>query len=73
VAAQEYVDVETDKQSGRVAFGNMVSVLKARPTVHVLLVEKTDRLYHNLKDWVTVDGKTVCPSPIEVARPTLRE
>jgi DNA invertase Pin-like site-specific DNA recombinase len=55
VIAQEYVDVETAKQSGRIAFGNMVSFLKAHPAVRMLLVEKTDRLYRNLKDWVTVD------------------
>ena len=28
---------------------------KAHPAVRVMLVEKTDRLYRNLKDWVTVD------------------
>jgi hypothetical protein len=33
----------------------MVSYLKAHPAVRVLLVEKTDRLYRNLKDWVTID------------------
>jgi len=53
--AQEYVDVETAKQTGRAAFGEMVAYLKARPSVRVMLVEKTDRLYRNLKDWVTVD------------------
>ena len=53
--AQEYVDVETAKATGRTAFGEMVSFLKARPTIRALLVEKTDRLYRNLKDWVTVD------------------
>jgi site-specific DNA recombinase len=52
---QEYVDVETAKQTGRVAFGEMVAYLKAHPAVRVMLVEKTDRLYRNLKDWVTVD------------------
>ncbi len=52
---QEYVDVETAKQTGRTAFGEMVAYLKAHPTVRVLLVEKTDRLYRNLKDWVTLD------------------
>ncbi len=52
---QEYVDVETAKQTGRAAFGEMVAYLKAHPAVRVLLVEKTDRLYRNLKDWVTVD------------------
>jgi site-specific DNA recombinase len=52
---QEYVDLETAKQTGRTAFGEMVAYLAAHPLVRVLLVEKTDRLYRNLKDWVTVD------------------
>jgi site-specific DNA recombinase len=29
--------------------------LKKHPAIHIMLVEKTDRLYRNLKDWVTVD------------------
>ncbi len=53
--AQEYVDVETAKQTGRAAFGEMVTWLRAHPDVRVILVEKTDRLYRNLKDWVTID------------------
>jgi site-specific DNA recombinase len=53
--AQEYVDVETAKATGRTAFGQMVEYLKAHPSIRALLVEKTDRLYRNLKDWVTVD------------------
>jgi DNA invertase Pin-like site-specific DNA recombinase len=55
VVVQEYVDVETAKQAGRVAFGKMVAYLKAHPPIRLMLVEKTDRLYRNLKDWVTVD------------------
>ena len=46
--AQEHVDVETAKQTGRAAFGEMVAYLRAHPAVRVLLVEKTDRLYRNL-------------------------
>src|ERR1700730_12158809 len=53
--AQEYVDVETAKQTGRAAFGEMVAYLKEHSSVRVMLVEKTDRLYRSLKDWVTVD------------------
>jgi site-specific DNA recombinase len=49
------VDVETAKQTGRAAFCEMVAYLKAHPAIRVMLVEKTDRLYRNLKDWVTVD------------------
>src|SRR5262249_16999065 len=52
---QEYVDVETAKQTGRGKFGEMITYLKAHPAVPVLLAEKTDRLYRNLKDWVKVD------------------
>jgi site-specific DNA recombinase len=57
--ATEYVDVETAKQAGRTAFGEMIAQLKAQPSIRVLLVEKTDRLYRNLKDWVTVDDLEV--------------
>ena len=57
--AQEYIDVETAKQTGRAAFGEMIAYLKAHPSVRVMLVEKTDRLYRNLKDWVTVDELNV--------------
>jgi site-specific DNA recombinase len=53
--AQEYVDVETAKQTGRVAFGKMIAYLKEHSSIRIMLVEKTDRLYRNLKDWVTVD------------------
>src|SRR5580692_4625030 len=53
--AHEYVDVETAKQTGRTAFGEMIGYLNEHPAIRVMLVEKTDRLYRNLKDWVTVD------------------
>ena len=52
---QEHVDVETAKQTGRAAFGKMVAYPRTHPAVRVLFVEKTDRLYRNLKDWLTVD------------------
>ena len=49
------MDVETAKQTGRAAFGKMVAYPRTHPAVRVLFVEKTDRLYRNLKDWLTVD------------------
>jgi DNA invertase Pin-like site-specific DNA recombinase len=53
---QEFVDIETARQAGRTAFGQMLAFLKQhRETCRVLLVEKTDRLYRNLKDWVTLE------------------
>ena len=53
--AREFVDVETAKQTGRVDFGQMLAFLKADPTCRTILVEKTDRLYGNIRDWITVD------------------
>ncbi|MHA3790453.1 recombinase family protein [Rhizorhabdus wittichii] len=52
---EEYVDVETAKRAGRSEFGAMVAYLRRHSTVRGILVEKTDRLYRNLKDWVTLD------------------
>jgi hypothetical protein len=52
---REYVEVETAKQTGRAAFGEMIAYFKAHRSVRAMPVEKTDRLYRNLKDWVTVD------------------
>ncbi len=58
----EYVDVETAKRTGRPGFAEMVSYFKqdsqkasSAGECRVLLVEKTDRLYRNLKDWVVID------------------
>ena len=53
---REFKDVETAKTAGRAEFGEMVSFLKRlREPRPILLVEKTDRLYRNLRDWVTLD------------------
>jgi site-specific DNA recombinase len=52
---QEFVDVETAKQSGRTGFGQMITLLRKNSKCRRVLVEKTDRLYRNLKDWVTLD------------------
>jgi site-specific DNA recombinase len=53
---REFTDVETAKTTGRTAFGDMLAFLKKhrepRPAV---LVEKTDRLYRNFKDYVILD------------------
>src|ERR1039457_4042378 len=53
---QELTDVETAKQAGRTSFGQMVALFKKNKNCRTLLVEKTDRLYRNLKDYVTIDG-----------------
>ncbi len=52
---QEFTDVETAKAAGRNNFGQMLRLLEKNQNCRTLLVEKTDRLYRNLKDWVTID------------------
>ncbi|MBU3077828.1 recombinase family protein [Sphingomonas sp. XMGL2] len=53
--AAEFIDVETARKTGRTQFGLMLDYLRKHLTVRGILVEKTDRLYRNLKDWVTMD------------------
>lgn len=55
VVVQEYMDIETAKVSGRQNFGKMVQFIKKTPQVRTILVEKTDRLYRNIKDWIVLD------------------
>jgi site-specific DNA recombinase len=59
---EEFMDVETAKRTGRHGFTTMVEFFKKQGNItalenhrSILLVEKTDRLYRNLKDWVTLD------------------
>jgi site-specific DNA recombinase len=52
---REFEDIETAKRAGRIAFSEMVTFLhEYHSPKPVLLVEKTDRLYRNIKDWVTI-------------------
>ena len=52
----EYVDVETAKAAGRTRYNEMLKWLKRnRRTCRTILVEKTDRLYRNFKDYVVLD------------------
>lgn len=53
---KEFVDVETAKTSGRTEFGEMIGYIEEhRSDCTVILVEKTDRLYRNIRDWLTID------------------
>ena len=56
---REFTDVETAKQAGRTGFGEMIALLAKAKTRLIVLVEKTDRLYRNLRDWVTIDESAV--------------
>jgi site-specific DNA recombinase len=52
---REFVEVETAKVAGRKKFAEMVRFFKQTPSCRILIVEKTDRLYRNLRDCVTLE------------------
>jgi DNA invertase Pin-like site-specific DNA recombinase len=81
---REFVDVETAKTTGRKQFGEMVRYFEMRPESRVVIVEKTDRLYRNFHDCVTLEdlgveihlpkegqviGKEIPPAQICCSRP----
>jgi site-specific DNA recombinase len=51
---EEFIDIESAARAGRTAFGQMMQFV-ARRKCAAILVEKTDRLYRNIKDWVLID------------------
>jgi site-specific DNA recombinase len=56
VILEEFVDVETASVSGRTGFSLMLAFLKKnRSRCRTILVEKVDRLYRNIADWVKLD------------------
>jgi hypothetical protein len=52
---REFIDVETAKTAGRKLFGEMVRFLEGNPACRIVIVEKTDRLYRNFRDCVTLE------------------
>lgn len=52
---EQFTDVETAKQVGRTQFGRMLAFLESNPDVKIILVEKTDRLYRNFRDYLLLD------------------
>ena len=52
---REFVEVESAKAAGRKQFAEMVTFFKRNRTCRTLLVEKTDRLYRNQRDALTLE------------------
>ncbi len=53
---REFIEVESAKAAGRKKFAEMVSYFKRNRSCRILLVEKTDRLYRNYRDALTLEG-----------------
>ena len=56
---REFVDVESAKATGRKLFTEMVTYFRRNRSCRTLLVEKTDRLYRNFRDAVTLEDLDV--------------
>jgi DNA invertase Pin-like site-specific DNA recombinase len=52
---REFIEVESAKAAGRKQFAEMVTFFKRNRTCRTLLVEKTDRLYRNQRDALTLE------------------
>ena len=52
---ETFSEAETAKVSGREGFNRMLEFLKRSSEVKTILVEKTDRLYRNFKDYVRLE------------------
>jgi DNA invertase Pin-like site-specific DNA recombinase len=53
------VDVETAKTAGRTQFGEMLRYFPKNLNCRVVIVEKTDRLYRNFRDYVALEDLNV--------------
>ena len=60
--AREFIEIESAKATGRKQFDEMVSFFKRNKSCRNLLVEKTDRLYRNFRDAVTIDDLNIAVS-----------
>src|SRR5579872_2740329 len=60
----EFLDVETAKTPGRKQFNEMVRFFQKNAESRTVIVEKTDRLYRNCRDCVTLEdwqSRFICP------------
>jgi site-specific DNA recombinase len=52
---REFIEVESAKAAGRKQFAEMVTYFKRNRSCRILFVEKTDRLYRNQRDALTLE------------------
>ena len=52
---REFIEVESAKAAGRKQFTEMVTYFKRNRSCRILFVEKTDRLYRNHRDALTLE------------------
>lgn len=52
---ETFEDDETAGSKGRTNFERMMAFLKEKKDIHTILVEKTDRMYRNFRDYVDIE------------------
>lgn len=55
IVAGNFCEAVTSGKAGRKQFNLMLKELHAHPEVRTIITEKTDRIYRNFKDYVTLD------------------
>lgn len=55
IVAGDFCEGVTSGKAGRKQFNIMLKELQAHPEVRTIITEKTDRIYRNFKDYVTLD------------------
>ncbi len=55
IVAGDFCEGVTSGKAGRKQFNIMLKELNAHPEVRTIITEKTDRIYRNFKDYVTLD------------------
>jgi site-specific DNA recombinase len=53
---KEFIDIETAKKSGRTQFEAMITYAKENKLAKHIIVEKTDRLLRNIRDYALIDN-----------------
>lgn len=60
LVVKEFSEAETAKSSGRTEFNKMLAFLSENKDIKDVLVEKTDRLHRNFKDYVILEEYDLC-------------
>ena len=52
---EDFCEARTGTKTGRQEFNRMIKSIRENPQVRIIIAEKTDRIYRNLKDYIVMD------------------
>ncbi len=53
--SKAFKEAETAKKARRKQFGSILDYITEHDDINIILIEKTDWLYRNIKDWTKID------------------